>query len=96
VTRQDGSAFRKVRLLVTLFSLGAVTNCSLGSKQSRASNKPAVDKTPLPGMPPVLDPDDVYSADRAGDLSPVVRRFPARIYVPNSGSNTVDIINPRT
>jgi YVTN family beta-propeller protein len=47
-------------------------------------------------MPPVLDPNDVYSADRAGDLSPVVRRFPARIYVPNSGSNTVDIIDPKT
>jgi len=47
-------------------------------------------------MPPVLDPNDVYSGDRAGDLSPVVRRFPARIYVPNSGSNTVDIIDPKT
>jgi YVTN family beta-propeller protein len=29
-------------------------------------------------------------------LAPVVRRFPARVYVPNSDSNTVDVINPRT
>ena len=29
-------------------------------------------------------------------LSPVVRRFPSRVYVPNSMSNTVSVINPRT
>ncbi|HVS29179.1 MAG TPA: cytochrome D1 domain-containing protein [Solirubrobacteraceae bacterium] len=37
---------------------------------------------------------DVYAADRASRLSPVVRRFPSRIYVPNSTSNTVDVIDP--
>ncbi len=50
----------------------------------------------LPGMPPVEDPSDIYAADHAGNLSPVVRDFPSRIYVPNSGSNTVDIIDPAT
>ncbi len=30
-----------------------------------------------------------------GDLSPVVRKFPSLVYVPNSGSNTVDVIDPR-
>jgi YVTN family beta-propeller protein len=29
-------------------------------------------------------------------LSPVVRPFPSRVYVPNSLSNTVSVINPRT
>ena len=51
---------------------------------------------PLPGMPPVLDPNDIYAADRAGDLSPTVKDYPSRIYVPNSGSNTVDVIDPVT
>ena len=51
---------------------------------------------PLPGMPPVLDPHDIYSADRPGNLSPVVKKYPARIYVPNSGSNSVDVIDPET
>jgi YVTN family beta-propeller protein len=50
----------------------------------------------LPGMPPVLDRHDIYSADAAGDLSPVVRKFPSLVYVPNSGSNSVDVIDPRT
>jgi YVTN family beta-propeller protein len=51
---------------------------------------------PLPGMPPVLNPTDVYSADHAGNLSPVVRNFPNRIYVPNTESNTVSVIDPAT
>ena len=48
----------------------------------------------LPGMPPVLDSRDIYSADHAGNLSPVVRNFPHRIYVPNTESNTVSVIDP--
>ncbi|HEX5193185.1 MAG TPA: YncE family protein [Solirubrobacteraceae bacterium] len=39
---------------------------------------------------------NVYAADRAGDLSPVVRRDPALVYVPNSLSNTVDEISQKT
>ncbi|MFB6818240.1 beta-propeller fold lactonase family protein [Streptomyces sp. NPDC056347] len=49
----------------------------------------------LPGMPPVLDTKDVYSADR-GELSPVVKDFPSRIYVPNTNSDTVTVIDPAT
>ena len=50
----------------------------------------------LPGMPPLLDPNNIYSADRAGLLSPTVEHFPSRIYVPNTGSNSVDVIDPAT
>jgi YVTN family beta-propeller protein len=38
----------------------------------------------------------VYAADRPGMVARVARRFPARVYVPNSLSNTVSVINPRT
>lgn len=51
---------------------------------------------PLPGMPPVTNPQDIYAADHAGMLSPAVKNFPERVYVPNSKSNTVDIIDPKT
>jgi YVTN family beta-propeller protein len=50
----------------------------------------------LPGMPPVFDANDIYSADRAGMLSPVVKDFPSRVYVPNSKSDSVDIIDAST
>ena len=47
-------------------------------------------------MPAVQDPKDIYAADHAGNLSETVKGFPSRIYVPNSGSNTVDVIDPST
>src|SRR5438477_1250408 len=50
----------------------------------------------LPGMPAPLDPNDIYAADRPGALSPVVKSFPPRVYVPNTESNTVSVIDPAT
>ena len=51
-------------------------------------------EAPLPGMPALLDPRNIYAANGPGALSPTVAQFPTRIYVPNSGSNTVDVIDP--
>jgi DNA-binding beta-propeller fold protein YncE len=48
--------------------------------------------TPISGARPV----NVYAATAAGDLSPVVRGDPALVYVPNSMSDTVDVISQRT
>jgi DNA-binding beta-propeller fold protein YncE len=39
---------------------------------------------------------DVYAADRPGRLAPAVRGDPARVYVPNSESGTVDVVSQRT
>src|ERR1700757_72501 len=50
----------------------------------------------LPGMPAPLDPNDIYAADRPGALSAVVKNFPPRVYVPNTESNTVSVIDPAT
>jgi YVTN family beta-propeller protein len=41
-------------------------------------------------------PVNVYAYDGAGNLSPAVRGDPALVYVPNSVSNTVDVISQRT
>jgi YVTN family beta-propeller protein len=47
-------------------------------------------------IPPPLDARNAYAADRPGLLSPVVRGDPALVYVPNSRSNTVDVISQKT
>ena len=39
---------------------------------------------------------NVYAADRVGNLSAAARRARAYVYVPNSDSNTVDVIDQRT
>jgi len=95
--------FHGLAVPLACFFIASLAGCASqktepGSKASSATSQPeAAAKPPsLPGMPPVEDPSDIYAADHAGNLSPVVRDFPSRIYVPNSGSNTVDIIDPAT
>ncbi len=51
---------------------------------------------PLPGMPPNLDPNDLYAAGRPGNLSPAVAKALPRIYVPNTESDSVSVIDPAT
>lgn len=93
------------RALIAGAVLAALAGCAGGSKDhanqahgTQAAVRPALPKKPdgLPGMPPVLDPKDVYAADRANRLSPVVKDFPSRVYVPNTNSNTVSVIDPET
>ena len=47
-------------------------------------------------LPAAAKAVDVYSHDGANMLSPVAREALPRIYVPNSQSDTVDVIDPRT
>ncbi|MFI6489739.1 YncE family protein [Streptomyces sp. NPDC050564] len=95
------------RALIAGAVLAALAGCDSEPKQpahEALDTKAAVQPTPstkravqgLPGMPPVLDPTDVYAADRPNRLSPVVKDFPARVYVPNTQSNTVSVIDPST
>jgi YVTN family beta-propeller protein len=71
--------------------------CMLAAVAQAATPKAVVSSAgPLPGMPPVLNSNDIYSADGPGNLSPVVKNFPSRIYVPNTVSNTVTVIDPQT
>lgn len=73
----------KSAVLFTLLSALAALAASVGDN-------------PLPGMPPVINPNNIYSETSAGKMSPAVTGVPPRIYVPNSGSNTVDVIDPAT
>jgi len=50
----------------------------------------------LPGMPPYLDPSNVYGAAAAGALSERVKGHRELVYVPNTISNDVWVIDPAT
>jgi YVTN family beta-propeller protein len=60
------------------------------------SRKKASHRATGPTVPPLLDPSNVYAADSPGNFNPVVRADPALVYVPNSLSNTVDVIDQQT
>jgi YVTN family beta-propeller protein len=49
-----------------------------------------------PGVPANHDPSNLYYYDGANMLSPTVAGDPARIYVPNTLSNSVTVIDPST
>ena len=58
-------------------------------------SRPASIET-VPGMPPVLNPANLYSAAGANMLSPAVAGALPRVYVPNLRSNDVYVIDPAT
>jgi YVTN family beta-propeller protein len=52
--------------------------------------------TGLPGMPAPQSPTDVYAADRPGMISPAIAQDPAYVYVPDTESNDVYVIDQHT
>ncbi|MFE7786061.1 YncE family protein [Streptomyces nigrescens] len=101
--RRSLRARHRAALLAVACALVAA-GCGSGDENERAGHSPRpVERAPvkaakpgLPGMPPLLDEHDIYAADRPGMLAPQVKDFPSRIYVPNTGSDTVSVIDPKT
>ena len=52
--------------------------------------------TTVQGMPPVVNPANLYSEASAGHQSPAVSGALSRVYVPNLRSNDVYVIDPAT
>ncbi|MFZ0589103.1 MAG: YncE family protein, partial [Bryobacteraceae bacterium] len=85
---------------LSVFFLSAACSSSpeatASAHNASSPSKTAPSLNLLPGMPPVNDPNDIYSADRPNELSPAVQGFPSLVYVPNSKSNSVSIVDPKT
>jgi DNA-binding beta-propeller fold protein YncE len=73
---------------------GHVRDELLALAPASAASKPPRPRTA--SLPRPLDPHNAYAAAGRHGLSRSARRDPARVYVPNSGSNTVDVIDQRT
>ncbi|MFK8845521.1 YncE family protein [Streptomyces sp. Ac-502] len=103
---QDRKRARTGRRAALLAVACALTAAGCGGSGPEAADSSPGASTPaspaqaakslLPGMPPPLDEHDVYAADRPNQLAPQVKNFPSRVYVPNTGSDTVSVIDPET
>ncbi|SFC31996.1 YncE family protein [Collimonas sp. OK412] len=80
---------RLSRLAISVSSALAAVSVAAG-----AFAAPAI--ATVAGMPPVVNPANLYSEAGAGRLSPVVADALPRIYVPNLRSNDVYVIDPAT
>src|SRR6201995_4979693 len=98
---------RQLTLVAALLGLVLLTGCGssggpateagtgvAGRSTERSPARPRQPRGPGHRVPPLLDPHDIYAADRPGMLSPVVRDFPERVYVPNSESDSVSVVDP--
>src|SRR5947209_19459817 len=89
---------RAVALASALLAAALLAACGGGAHHRATATSHPTEHSPPPAasaIPPLLDPRDVYAADRPGALSPTVRGIPARVYVPNSESNSVTVIDQR-
>jgi YVTN family beta-propeller protein len=74
---------------VVAMILGAIGQCGAQT----GAPEPVVT---VPGMPPVIDPANLYSEIGPDRLSPALKNDLPRVYVPNRRSNTVSVIDPAT
>ncbi len=87
------------RVLPVLCGIAAL--CAVAGIRSQTPSKApttsisAVPAT-VPGMPPVIVRNNLYSETGAGHLSPAVAGALERVYVPNRAANTVSVIDPKT
>src|SRR6476469_9346781 len=88
------------RLIAALLAgLLALAACDGGSspKAGTATSTVPPPTAPAPTTaPPSPPPDNVYAATTAGNMAPAVAGIPTRVYVPNSDSRSVDVIDPAT
>jgi YVTN family beta-propeller protein len=83
-------AFRRSLLTIGL------TTVMLSELPSMAAETAQHSVQTVPGMPPVIDPNNLYSEARADKLSPAVTKHLSRVYVPNRTSNDVWVIDPES
>ena len=99
------TASRSTSLVVLVVSLVATACGSSGAGAPRTASTTTTTRSdattttttsaadPITGAGPGVN---VYAHTQAGDLSPAVAGVPDRVYVPNTLSNTVDVIDPST
>ena len=74
----------------------AVMRVALALALALAAQQGAGAAETIPGMPPVVDPANLYSETRSDKLNPAVAKALPRVYVPNLKSNDVYVIDPAT
>ena len=98
---------RRARPLAVLAALPLALAACQGSTTPKADRTPVASASPTAAptaaaptargtIPPLLDPRDVYAADRPGLLAPEAQLARSLVYVPDDDDATVHVIDPRT
>jgi YVTN family beta-propeller protein len=71
-----------------------VASTTLGTVSPATTTLPAIDV--LPGMPPVVDRNNLYSETTSDKMLAYVKDDLPRVYVPNRAANEIAVIDPAT
>ena len=66
------------------------------AQSTGAASAPPSGVSTVPGMPPVIDPKNLYSEQGVGRVVPAIAGDLPRVYVPNLRGNDVYVIDPAT
>jgi YVTN family beta-propeller protein len=94
VTKRYQRLYPNLVAALALAAFAAPIPFARAAEQSGSSASRTVQT--LPGMPAVVDPNNLYSETRSDKLSPIVAKHLPRVYVPNRSSNDVWVIDPAT
>jgi YVTN family beta-propeller protein len=94
----DDGMRKKIRLGLAASLLATLSATTWWAAAQTADSPPAPASTvsTVPGMPGVVDRDNLYSETASAHLSAAVQGDLPRVYVPNHSSNTVSVIDPAT
>ncbi len=81
---------------MTLFGLSLLATATIFAVPQATAPVAVKGITTVAGMPPVINPQNLYSETAENKLSPAVKGDLERIYVPNLRSNNVSVIDPAT
>jgi len=82
--------------MISFTKLALVLSLGVAAVGTVSAVAPASAIETVPGMPPVVDPANLYGETTADKLSPVAAKALPRVYVPNLQSNDVTVIDPAT
>ena len=83
-------------LILSVFAVAAIfvaPQAAVSAPEALPAVKPVVT---IPGMPAVINPQNLYSETNVNMFSPAVKDDLERVYVPNLRSNDVTVIDPVT
>ena len=88
-------AFGIAGLSVGALAVAAAFNAAQGANPPAAPAGPAPTAiATVPGMPPVIDPHNLYSETTASKIGAALQGDLERVYVPNLRGNDVSVIDP--
>ena len=80
--------------LIGVVVAGGALNAAKAKPEPAASASAGISVVTVPGMPPVMDPRNLYSEIAPDKTSAALRGDLERIYVPNLRSNNVYVVDP--